>query len=216
MAKQKFQNQNEKKVDNSQNIADLESSAKDSFAELVDEVKNSFDDERNYNLKSKDKNKVLEYYKFYILGLKNIKLYSISMYVIVVIWWQYDPSFARLTNSYFIDTAMQSIGLYLLFCLSTIYILSEKNLENFFYKMFPNFGKEKRASDIALALREEIFNNKKESGIRKVFTFLIVLIFIILFAIFKDLSVNLNFAGFGLFCFVLMIHQSENSVFKNI
>lgn len=207
---------NEKRVNNSQNIANLESEAKDSFAELVDEIKNSFDEERSYNLKSKDKNKVTEYYKFYILDLKNIKWYSFFMYLAVVVWWQYDPNFARLTNSYLIDTAMQSIGLYLLFCLSTIYILSEKNLENFFYKMFPNFGKEKRASDIALAIREEIFNNKRENGIRKVFTFLIVLIFIVLFAIFKDLSVNLNFAGFGLFCLVLAVHKSENSVFKNI
>lgn len=207
---------NEKRVNNSQNIANLESEAKDSFAELVDEIKNSFDEERSYNLKSKDKNKVTEYYKFYILDLKNIKWYSFFMYLVVIVWWQYDPNFARLTNSYLIDTAIQSIGLYLLFCLSTIYILSEKNLENFFYKMFPNFGKEKRASDIALAIREEIFSNKRENGIRKVFTFLIVLIFIVLFAIFKDLSVNLNFAGFGLFCLVLAVHKSENSVFKNI
>lgn len=216
MPKQRFQNQNEKKVDNSQNIADLESEAKESFAELVDEVKNSFDDERNYNLKSKDKNKVLEYYKYYVLELKNIKWYGFLMYSIVVFWWQYVPSFARLTNSYLIDTMIQSICLFLSFFLITVYLLSEKNLENFFLKMFPNFAKEKKASDIAIALKEEIFPNKKENGFRKAFTFLFILILIDLFVVFKGLSVNLNWAGLFLCGLVLVIHKSENSVFKNI
>lgn len=210
------QNQNDKRVSNSQNIANLESEAKESFAELVDEVKNSFDDERNYNLKSKDKNKVLDYYKFYVLELKNIKWYSFLMYAVVVIWWQYDPSFARLTNSYLIDTMIQSICLFLSFFLITVYLLSEKNLENFFLKMFPNFAKEKRASDIAIVLREEIFLNKRENGFNKVFYFLFILILIDLFVVFKGLSVNLNWAGLLLCGLVLVIHKSENSVFKNI
>lgn len=210
------QNQNDKRVSNSQNIANLESEAKESFAELVDEVKNSFDDERNYNLKLKDKNKVSEYYKYYLLELKNIKFYSWLMYLIVVIWWQYDPSFARLTNSYLINTMIQSICLCLSFFLITVYLLSEKNLENFFLRMFPNFAKEKRASDIAIALKEEIFSNKKENGFKKVFTFLFILILIDLFLVFKGLSVNLNWAGFVLFWIALLFHKSENSVFKNI
>lgn len=213
------QQQTEKRLNNSQNLANVESEAKENFAELISEVKNSLDEERTFKIKDKNKSKILEYYAHYIKEQNSIKGYAFVSYAVIVAYLSYDKFFAKMTNNYTFDTAVQSVGLFIFFALVTVYFLSEYNIERFFLHLYPSFPNEEKAGDIATALRESIFNNyqKREIGIRKILTLSIVLIIIEVFIfITKGNFVNLNIAGLMCFAMFCVLHRKQNSVMKFI
>lgn len=211
-------NQNEKKVNYSQNLGIVEQEAKKSFLELVDEIKSAKADKREIKLLSSKKAKIFEFYLIFLKEIEKTKFYSLILYVAIVIWLNYDVGIFKITDNYTLDTALQSIVLFLFFSFSLIWFQSQNNIESFFLKLYPQMETEKRAGMIASILRDFIFNKnqRKEHGFKKVFYILIALVLINAYFVVSGKYLNLNILGVIAFVVFLMAQPKQNNVLKMI
>lgn len=211
-------NQNEKKVNYSQNLGIVEQEAKKSFLELVDEIKSAKADKREIKFLSSKKAKIFEFYLIFLKEIEKTKFYSLILYVAIVIWLNYDVGVFKITDNYTLDTALQSIVLFLFFSFSLIWFQSQNNIESFFLKLYPQMETEKRAGMIASILRDFIFNKnqRKEHGFKKVFYILITLVLINAYFVISGKYLNLNILGVFAFVVLLMAQPKQNNVLKMI
>ncbi len=211
-------NQNEKKVNYSQNLGVVEQEAKKSFLELVDEIKSAKADKREIKLLSSKKAKIFEFYLIFLKEIEKTKFYSLILYVAIVIWLNYDVGVFKITDNYTLDTALQSIVLFLFFSFSLIWFQSQNNIESFCLKLYPQMETEKRAEMIASILRDFIFNKnqRREHGFKKVFYILIALVLINAYFVVSGKYLNLNILGVIAFIVLLMAQPKQNNVLKMI
>lgn len=211
-------NQNEKKINYSQNLGVVEQEAKKSFLELVDEIKSAKADKREIKLLSSKKAKIFEFYLIFLKEIEKTKFYSLILYVAIIIWLNYDAGVFKITDNYTLDTALQSIVLFLFFSFALIWFQSQNNIESFFLKLYPQMETEKRAGMIASILRDFIFskNQRKEHGFKKVFYILITLVLINAYFVISGKYLNLNILGVIAFVVLLMAHPKQNNVLKMI
>ena len=212
-----YQKSNEKKLSHSENLNDLERIAKDEFLKLFDEIKTAKEDRRKAHLSSFSKGKIKEFYnRVFVRQIREMKKYHLIVLSLLLFAMHYQPIFNLVDNAR-LNSFVLSLLFFVISCFSLIFFQSERNIENFFYRMYGDIGREKNSYHLVREMRNFLFSKteSKEYGYRKVITLTILFLAVSTVGFFKP-NFNYYALSFVLFCIFIMMQEKTNNVLKNI
>ena len=206
------------KTTNKENIATIRASSQEALMQLVDECNNALKDSREVNLVSSKTAKVFEYFFYFKREVSEWKKWSIIIYFIIALM------FTITGEKIFIISAEKSINdilislmLFIIITAVTLIFFKDKNIENFFLTLYPNFKKEKNYIFIVTQIAKSTFKTfqLKESGFRLAIYFFVALV---IFHIANYFLWNINasiFVSWAFFVVYIIIQNTNSFVFEN-
>ncbi|RXJ97600.1 hypothetical protein CRU98_13280 [Arcobacter sp. CECT 8986] len=210
-------NSQEVRETNSENLADIKKGAQASFLEMIDSLISSYEDNIKVTLKETDKAKIRNYYQRWFKEVKEIINYIIIGYIgFTILLLNFLPFELGFLKGITENEVIYKGGVFLLLYLAATGLVAlfttEKNIERYFYHLYPQMHSISHKNKVAIKLLDFLFTKKEqEETDYKKFIYGFVPLFVFMFV-----APNLQIFVTGvtvLWVILVMSQEKRNNVF---